>query len=117
MPQDFAGGAKAAPVAVLHKIKNGAVVGVVSYREIDPMRALPCDDDLIAVGVAHDGAVAAAFAVVELVALSCRVLAQIQVGFEPLKLGVHALPTLSFPYRPAFSIFDAKADFLAVERF
>ncbi len=82
LAQDLAGGAKAATVAVLHEIENGAVVGVVSYREIDPMRALPCDDDLVTVGVAHHGAVAAAFPVVELVAVACGVLAEVQ----PLEL-------------------------------
>lgn len=55
-----------------------------------------------------------AVAVVKLIAVACGVLAQIQ-PFELLKLGVHALP-LSFFLLPFF-VFDAKADFLAVERF
>lgn len=61
--------------------------------------------------VAGDGG---AVAVVKLIAVACGVLAQIQ-PFELLKLGVHALP-LSFFLLPFF-VFDAKADFLAVERF
>ena len=50
---------------------------------------------------AHDNAVAAAFAPVKLIALSCSVFGQINVGFEGLQL-VHG--ESFFSYRPAHKL-------------
>ena len=54
---------------------NRSVVLVVSNAEIDPVLTLPGDNNLIAVRVAHNGAVSAALPPVEFVALACSKLA------------------------------------------
>ena len=86
-PKLAPGRAQGTMAPIKDEVDDGAVVAIVTYREVNPVLVLTTDDDdLVAAGITHDCGVAGTFSAINTIAFASSVFGQVDDGLESLQL-------------------------------